>query len=223
MTRVALRQSVEPAEQRVAQEGFAAGLVGALDRNLRLDDGHQPVRRDLTGNLELLGDDRRDARLRCAVDHRAHLGAEDAKLDGALEQGVEAGYRLHQGDAVLLGLEPLVDLEEWHDAALFPQEGRHRLAFRFAVHGAFEQDGGNHLGAGEGRRRHDAHAHVVHHLEHLGLIAVPGTVRDAVGAQRARRRAATLVERSDEAWLGRYLLGHRVIGHDHSPALARLF
>src|SRR6185437_12209822 len=42
--------------------------------------------------------------------------------------------------------------------------------------------------------------------------------RDAVGAQRARCRAAALIERSDEARLGGYLLVHLVLGHDHPPA-----
>ena len=36
----------------------------------------------------------------------------------------------------LLGLEALVDLEERDDAAVLPQEGRHRLALRLAVHRA---------------------------------------------------------------------------------------
>ena len=57
-----------------------------------------------------------------------------------VEQRVEPRHRLHQADAVLLGLEPLVDLQEGDDAALLPQEGRDRLSLHLAVHRAFEQD-----------------------------------------------------------------------------------
>ena len=49
--------------------------------------------------------------LRGQVDDRAHLGAEDAELHRPLEQRVEVRDRLHQADAVLLGLEALVDLQ----------------------------------------------------------------------------------------------------------------
>ena len=62
-------------------------------------------------------------------------------FDRPVEQRIEPRHRLHQADAVVLGLEPLVDLQERDDAAILPQEGRNRLSLRLAVHRAFEQDG----------------------------------------------------------------------------------
>ena len=64
--------------------------------------------------------------------------------------------------------------------------------------------------------RHDAHAHLVHEREHLGIAAI-GAVRNAVEAQRAGRRAAALVERGDEAALPGDLRRHLVIGRAHDP------
>ena len=107
--------------------------------------GISPCSGDLRADVELLGHDGGDAFFRRQVDDRAHLGAEDAELHGAGEQRVECRHRLHQADAVLLRLEPLVDLEEGHDAALLPQEGGNRLAAHLAVHRGFEQDGRDDL------------------------------------------------------------------------------
>ena len=72
------------------------------------------------------------------------------------------------------------------------------------------------LAAGEGRRGHDAHAHLVHEPEHFGIAAI-GAVRNAVEAQGAGRRSAALVKRGDEAVLPGDLRHHLVIGHDRHP------
>ncbi len=195
------RQGVEPLGQFVEQDPLGARLVGALDRNLRLEDRHEPMAGDLFAELELLPRDRGDAGLRGEIDDRAHLGAEHAELHRPREQLVEVGHRLHQADAVLLRLEPFVDLDDRHDAPLLPQVGRNRLALRLAVHGALEQDGGDDPVAGEGGRGDDAHPHFMHELEHLGVVAFVFAVRNPVEAQGAGRRSAALVERGDEAGL----------------------
>jgi hypothetical protein len=87
-----------------------------------------------------------------------------------------------------------------------------------AIHRAFEQDRRDDLGAGEGRRGHDAHAHLVHEPEHFDIAAI-GVVRNAVEAERAGRRSAALVKRGDEAALLRNLRHHLVIGHDRHPRM----
>ena len=165
-------QRVEPRRDGVAQQRFAIRLVGRLDRDFRLDDRDEAVRDDLFGQLELLRDDRGDAGRRGAVDDRAHLGAENPFADRAVEQLGQIRDRLHQRDAIRFGREPFVDLQDRHDAALLPQIGRHGLALGLPVHRRLEQDRGEHFGAGEGRRRHDPHAHLMDEREHLGLALV---------------------------------------------------
>ena len=44
-----------------------------------------------------------------------------------VKQRVERRHRLHQADTVVLGLEPLVDLQKGNDAPFLPQESRNRL------------------------------------------------------------------------------------------------
>ena len=206
-------QRVEALGQRVEQDLFRGRLVGRLDRDFRLEDRHEAVAGDLLADLELLPGDGGDPVLRGVVDHRAHLGAEHAERGRASQQRVEARHRLHQLYAVLVRLEPLVDLDDRHDAPVLPQIGRHGLALRLAVHGALEQDGRDHLRAGERRRAHDAHPERVHQLVHLGVVAGIFAVGDAVEPERARRRSAALIERSDEAALARHLRRHLFVGH----------
>src|SRR5580693_3779917 len=114
--------------------------------------------RDLFAKLELLLGDGGDAGFRRLVDDRAHLGAEYAKLARPTQELVEVRDRLHQADPILLLSKPLVDLDDWNDAAFLPQVGRDRLALRLAVHRALKQDGGYDLVACKGRRGNDAHA-----------------------------------------------------------------
>ena len=57
----ASRQGVEPFGQFGEQDRLRAGLVRALDRDLRLEDRHEAVLGDLLANLELLSRDRGDA------------------------------------------------------------------------------------------------------------------------------------------------------------------
>ena len=168
---------------------------------------------DLLAELELLLGDGGDAGFRRQVDDRAHLGAEHAELDRPGEQLVEVRHRLHQADAVLFRFQPLIDLDDRDDAPVLPQVGRDRLALRLAVHRALEQDRGDDLVAVEGRRGDDAHPHLVHELEHLGVVALVFAVGNAVEAQRAGGRPAALVERGDEAGLRRHLRHHLLVGH----------
>ena len=116
----------------------------------------------------------------------------------------------------VLGLEPFVDLQEGDDTPPFPQESRNRIFLRLPVHRAFEKDGRDDLGSGEGRRGHDAHAHLMHEPEHLYLATI-GAVRNAIEAQRVGCRSAALVKRGDETILAGDLRRHLVIGHDRHP------
>ncbi len=213
----ALGQRIGAFHQFLEQDVLGRLALVARDRRLGLQDRHQAVRRYLGAHLELLGGDRGDAGLVGQIDHRAHLGTEHAQADGALEQRIEPLDRLHHAHAVGGRLEPLVDLQEGNDAALLPQIGRHRQPVRLAVHRAFEQDRGQHLGAGEGGRRHDTHPHRVHRREHLG-IAIIGGFRDAIGLERAGGRSTALVERGDEARTARHLRHHLRITHRISPS-----
>src|ERR1700729_442316 len=175
--------------------------------------------RDLFAKLELLPGDGGDAGFRRLVDDRTHLRAEYAKLACPTQELVEVRHRLHQADPVLLRLEPLIDLDDRNDAAFLPQVSRDWLALRLAVHRALKQDGGNDLVAGKGGRGDDAHAHLVHQLVHLGVVAFVVAVRNSVEPQRAGGRSAALVERGDEAGLARHLRHHLVVGHGGGPRL----
>ena len=197
-----------------AQDFLGFGLVRNRDRHFRLDDRHQAVRQDLLADLELLRDDRGDARRIGRVDDRAHLGAEDALGHGALQQRVKTGNRLHQLHAVLAGFQALVDLQEGHDAALRPEILSGRNTVDRAVHGALKQDRADHLLAAEGGRLDDPGTHVVDQAIHF-LVGRPRAFLDAVLAQRLGGRAARLVERGNEAGLLRHLPRHVCIAQCH--------
>ncbi len=138
----ALGKAVEAGPDPIQQDGLGVGLVVDRHRHLGLEDGHQPVREHLLGDVELLGHDRLDAHGVRGADHRAFLGAEDALGRGAVEQVVEVRHRLHQLNPVLgVRQPPLVDLEERHDSLVVPQIRRGRSALDVAVHRLFEQDG----------------------------------------------------------------------------------
>ena len=61
---------------------------------------------------------------------------------GFVEQRGKLGHRLHQVDAVLLGREALVHLQERHDVFHVPEIIRAGLPLDVPVHGVLEQDGG---------------------------------------------------------------------------------
>src|SRR5690606_18416662 len=176
---------------------------------LGLEDGHQAGRENLAGDLELLIHVCLDALRVRALDERPLLRAEDALLTTAREQDVEAGHRLHQLDTVLLRREPLVDLEERHDALLLPQVLRSALPFHLAVHRVLEEDRTDDA-AVERRTRHDARAHLVDPVEHLRFIAV-GILAHAVRLQSLRRAAPALVAHGDEAVAFADLLDHLLV------------
>ena len=66
-------------------------------------------------------------------------------------------------------------------------------------------------------RGDDAHPHFVHELVHLGVVAFVLALRNPVEPQGAGGRSAALVERGDEAGLGRHLRHHLVVGHGGDP------
>ena len=207
-----MAERVELFQDLGEQDVFGFGLVGDGDRHFRLDNRHQAVAQDLAADVELLGNDGRDAFRIRGMDHRAHLGAEDAFRNGMLEQHVEFRHRLHHLNAVFLFGKALVDLQERHDATFLPEIFGGRNTVDVAVHGALEQDGTHDLVAIEGRRLDDAGPHVVDETEHLFVIAV-GIFPDAIEAKRLRRGAAGLVEGRDEAGLLRCLFRHGFFCH----------
>src|SRR5690606_27029217 len=122
-------------------------------------------------DLELLIDDRLDARAVRALDDGALLRAEHALIATAREQRIEARHRLHQLHTVLLGLEPLVDLQERDDALLLPQILRTALSFDVAIHRVLEEDRADDA-AVESRARHDTRPHFMNAIEHLRIVAI---------------------------------------------------
>ena len=68
-------------------------------------------------------------------------------------------------------------------------------------------------------RGDDAHTHLVHELVHFGVVAFVLALRNPVELQGAGGRSAALVERGDEARLGRHLRHHLVVGHGGDPPL----
>ena len=167
---------------------------------------------DLAADIELLVDDGCNAVLVRRVDDGAHLGAENALGDGPLKQRVEIRHRLHDLHAVLFIRQALVDLQERHDAAGFPEILRGRHTIDIAVHGTLEQDRSHDLVAIKGRRLDDPRAHLVDQAEHLLIIRI-GVFLDAIEAKRLRRRTARLVERGNKAVFFRCLLCHFFVLH----------
>ena len=194
----------------------ASALGGGVDVDLGFDDRHQAGGQDLLGDLELLIHHRLEAAAG-QLDDRAHLGAEDALVDRAGQQVVQAADGLHHLRAVLLGGQALVDLEDRHDPLDVPQVVRGGTALDVAIHGHLEQDRGQDPVAVEARAGDDPGPHLVHEVEHL-LVTGVGVLGDAVELQRLGGAAAALVEGGDEAVPGCELVGLFGV-HGPSPSL----
>ena len=116
-------------------------LVRAVDVDLGLEDGDEPLADDLHADLELLVNDGADAGRVCLLDDGAHFRAEDVAFLCAIQQGVETRDGLHELDAVLLLGEAFVDLQDGDDALLGPKEVRSEETVDLAVHGVLKEDG----------------------------------------------------------------------------------
>lgn len=178
-------------------------LVGAVDVDLGLEDGDEPLADDLHADLELLINDSTDAVRVRLFDDGAHLCAEDVTLVRTVKQCVEPRDRLHELNAVLLVGKPLVDLEDGDDALLIPEEIGGKETVNLAVHRVLEEDCREDPALVERGALDDARAHFVDAREHL-LLAVIGTLVDAVRLERLRRGAAALIECGDKA----FVFGH---------------
>ena len=211
-----VRQRVERLDQFVEQDRIGFRAFRRLDVHFRLDDRHQPGGENLLTNFKLLLDHGSDAFAVGEVDDRTLLGAEHAQRLGAVQQHIEIGVRLHQLNAIGFILQPLVDLDEGHDA-LVDQRLRGGLAIDGAVHRALEQDRAQHLVAGEDGRGDDAAAHRVDQAEHF-LVIGPSPLFDAIALERLGRRTAALVERGDETITVGDFLFHGLIQHLHIPS-----
>jgi hypothetical protein len=109
----------------------------------------------LLRDLELLGDEYSDSGEVGRIDDRPFLGPEDTERLGTLQKRVQVRHWFHHLDAVLFGLETLVDLDEGHDP-LVDQRLWSRLSANLTVHRPFEQDRSDHFSAAEARRADDA-------------------------------------------------------------------
>ena len=198
------------------QQRLGLRLVRDRDRDFRLQDRHQPMRRDLPPDGKLLCHDAGNSGRIGGIDHRPLLGPEDARRRRPLQQVIQAGDRLHQLNAVNFGLQPLVNLQERHHAALFPQVGRGRDAVDHPVHGLFKQDRADHLVAGKGGRLDDPGAHRMDQVEHR-LVAGIVAFRNPVQFQGLGGRSARLVQRRDKAASIAHLFGHLRVGHVRLP------
>lgn len=188
----------------------ASCFVGLLMETCT-DDRHEAVADNLARHLELLLDDGRDAGLVGVCDDRAHLVPKIPSSRPRARRASRSGIGFKDLDAVFGGCFSLVDLEKRHDAALFPEVGGNWLAVDVAIHGAFEQDGGNDLVAGKGRRAHDADAHGVHQAEHflVTMVIGVGNVRGAT----LRCRTTALVQKVNESWRRADLVQHLRVHH----------
>ena len=178
-------------------------FVGAVDVDLGLEDGDESLADDLHADLELLVDDGTDAVGVRLFDDGAHLCTEDVTLVSAVKQLVESRDGLHELNAVLLVGKPLVDLEDGDDALLIPEEISGKEAVDLAIHRVLEENCREDTAFVERGALDDAGAHLMDAREHL-LLAVVGTLVDAVRLQRLRRGAAALIECGDKA----FVFGH---------------
>ena len=117
----------------------------------------------------------------------------DRSLVPKIQQIVQLGHGFEQLHAVCFVFQTFVDLQERHDAAVFPQQLGHRFAVNRVVHRAFEQDRAQNFVRGEIIGQNDPRAHVVHGLKHLGIARVIGRF-NAIKAQRLGGRSARLVQ-----------------------------
>ena len=173
-------------------------FVGAVDVDLGLEDGDEPLADDLHADLELLVDDGADAVGVRLFDDGAHLCAEDVTLVRAVKQRVKPRDGLHQLNAVFLVRESLVHLEDGDNALLVPEKICREEAVDLAIHGVLKENCREDLVLVERGALDDAGAHLVNAREHL-LLAVVGTLVDAVRLECLRRGAAALVECRDKA------------------------
>src|SRR5690606_24028755 len=74
-----IRKAREAGEDLVEQDRLACRAIGSRDVVLRLEDRQEPCGRDTLGKIELLPDDRGDARRAGPADERTRLGAEHAE------------------------------------------------------------------------------------------------------------------------------------------------
>ena len=186
-------------------------LIGAVDIDLGLEDGDEPLRDDVLTERKLLVDDGADAIGIGLLDDGAHLRPEDVTLICTVEECAEPRDGLHELNAVRLGREPLVDLQDGDDALLLPEIVGRVEPVDLAVHRVLKENGGKDLALVECGALDDARAHLVNARKHL-LVAVVGALVDAVCLQRFRRRAAALIECGDKALIvlhaGELLLIH---------------
>ena len=116
-----------------------------------------------------------------------------------------------RGRALFISWTPSRSLEAlsivMNGTSLRDQRLRDRLAGDLAVPRPLEQDRANHLAAAEARRIDAPRAHLVDEVEHF-LVARPGTVLNAIAAERLGGGAARLVERRDKAVAGAHLFNH---------------
>ena len=186
-------------------------LIGAVDIDLGLEDGDEPLRDDVLTERKLLVDDGADAVGIGLLDDGAHLRPEDVTLICTVEECAEPRDGLHELNAVRLGREPLVDLQDGDDALLLPEIVGRVEPVDLAVHRVLKENGGKDLALVECGALDDARTHLVNARKHL-LVAVVGALVDAVCLQRFRRRAAALIECGDKALIvlhaGELLLIH---------------
>ena len=211
------RHGLQPGQQRIAQHRLGLDLVGDRDRHLGFQDRHHARAQNLLAHFELLLHDRGNPHRIGGRNHRPLLGAENPGLGGALQKRIQRRHRFQHLAAVLFLFQTLVDLQEGHDTALFPQIGGGRNAVDVAVHRLFEQDRAHHLVAGKGARLDDPRPHRMDQVIHLGFVRI-GVFGDAIEPQRLRRRAARLVKRGNEALALAHVFHHR-LRHLRPPIL----
>lgn len=173
---------------------------GAVDVDLRLDNGYQPEPEDLLSDRELLRNDSVHP-LPGKLDERAHFGAEHVLAYRTLEQVVQIREGLHDLSPVGFFRQALVNLEERHNVFDFPQIIPCRHSPDVAVHCVLEQNRPEDPVTVEAGAGNDARAHLMHQIKHLLLTGV-GVLVDPIKFQRFRGTAPALIQRRDEAGTG---------------------
>ena len=184
----------------VVQPFLSLLLMWSVDVDLGFEDRHKTRSAHLFGQFELLVDNLFNASFVIIQDNRALFGTEDVLvLDGAMQQLVEAGNRLHETNVAVFVSQALINLENGNNALLLPQVITGGDSLDLAIHRHLEQDRRENMVASKRRAGDDPGPHLVDEIEHLVLIVSINLRFYPICLEGLRGRTAGLVQGRNES------------------------